>query len=133
MKHETLCVEGIERLMDIFYAKIRTDTNGVGEIFNNAIGTSDAEWEAHKKKIANFWQGMLLGMGDYQGQPLKAHLDLPRFPREFFGIWLGLFEESLHQSRGDSNICCMRAGIKEAIAIVPHCLAENLALGDRPH
>lgn len=97
MKHETLCVEGIERLMDIFYAKIRTDTNGVGEIFNNAIGTSDAEWEAHKKKIANFWQGMLLGMGDYQGQPLKAHLDLPRFPREFFGIWLGLFEESLHQ------------------------------------
>ncbi len=97
MRYETLCIEGIEKLMDIFYAKIRTDKNGVGDIFNNIVGTSDAQWEAHKKKIANFWQGMLLGTGDYQGQPLKAHLDLPRFPREFFDIWLGLFEESLHQ------------------------------------
>lgn len=101
MKYETICIEGIDKLMDIFYARIRVDKNGLGDIFNNAVGTSDAQWEAHKKKIANFWQGMLLGIGDYQGQPLKAHLDLPRFPREFFGIWLGLFEESLHQAFSD--------------------------------
>ncbi len=38
---------------------------------------------------------MLLSMGDYNGQPLKAHLDLPPFPRELFNVWLNLFEESL--------------------------------------
>ncbi|CAM2897850.1 group III truncated hemoglobin [Helicobacter burdigaliensis] len=93
--HTTITKESIKELMDIFYAKIRMDKSGVGDIFNKKIGTSDAEWEAHKEKIGNFWQGMLLGEGDYSGQPLKAHLDLPPFPREFFATWLGLFEESL--------------------------------------
>lgn len=97
MQYQEICTEAINQLMDIFYAKIRVDKNGLGEIFNNTIGTSDAQWEAHKKKISNFWQGMLLGIGDYRGQPMKAHLDLPPFPREFFNIWLGLFEESLNK------------------------------------
>lgn len=96
-KYDTICIEGIQKLMDIFYAKIRADKSGVGKIFNDKIGTSDAVWEKHKLKIANFWQGMLLNIGDYSGQPLKAHLDLPPFPREFFDIWLELFEESLKQ------------------------------------
>ena len=56
MQYQEICTEAINQLMDIFYAKIRVDKNGLGEIFNNAIGTSDIEWEAHKKKIANFWQ-----------------------------------------------------------------------------
>lgn len=97
MQYQEICTEAINQLMDIFYAKIRLDKNGLGEIFNNTIGTSDIEWEAHKKKIANFWQGMLLGSGDYKGQPLKAHLDLPPFPREFFSLWLSLFEECLNK------------------------------------
>lgn len=96
-KYNTICAEGIQKLMDIFYAKIRIDESGVGKIFNDKIGTSDAAWEQHKLKIANFWQGMLLDIGNYSGQPLKAHLDLPPFPREFFDIWLSLFEESLKQ------------------------------------
>lgn len=101
-KYDVICKEGIDRLMDIFYAKIRVDKNGVGEIFNNAVGVSDEEWNRHKRKIANFWQGMLLGEGDYSGAPLKAHLDLPSFPREYFKIWLDLFDESLKQVFSDA-------------------------------
>lgn len=88
--------EKIQKLMDIFYARIRVHKE-LGEIFNRAIGTSDEQWEAHKKKIGNFWMGMLLGEGDYQGNPMRAHIELPPFPRELFGAWLGLFEECLHQ------------------------------------
>ena len=95
MKHQEINTQAIEKLMDVFYAKIRADKSGVGDIFNTAIGTSDEQWNTHKQKIANFWSGLLLGIGDYNGQPLKAHLDLPPFPREFFGIWLRLFEGSL--------------------------------------
>lgn len=100
-KYDVICKEGIDCLMDIFYAKIRVDKSGVGDIFNNAVGTSDEEWNLHKRKIANFWQGMLLGEGDYAGAPLKAHLDLPPFPREYFKIWLDLFDESLKQVFND--------------------------------
>lgn len=95
MKFDTINTESIHKLMDIFYGKVRADKNGLGDIFNNKIGTSDEEWSEHKLKIANFWQGMLLGIGDYNGQPLKAHIDLSPFPRELFDVWLGLFKESL--------------------------------------
>ena len=89
-------VDSISRLMDVFYDKVRADKNGLGDIFNTKIGTSNEEWVAHKAKIGNFWQGMLLGIGNYNGQPMKTHLDLPPFPRELFNVWLGLFEESLN-------------------------------------
>ena len=92
-----MCKESIKQVMGRFYAKMSVDKNGLGEIFNNTSGKSDIEWEAHKKKSANFWQGMLIGRGDYKGQPLKVHLDLPPFPREFFSLWLSLFEECLNK------------------------------------
>lgn len=82
MKFETINQESIAKLMEIFYEKVRKDKD-LGPIFNNAIGTSDEEWKEHKAKIGNFWAGMLLGEGDYNGQPLKKHLDLPPFPQEF--------------------------------------------------
>lgn len=96
MKSQEITIQSIQKLMDVFYAKIRNDQNGLGDLFNRQVGTSDEEWNHHKAKIASFWEGMLLGSGDYNGQPLKTHIDLAPFPRDFFRIWLGLFEESLH-------------------------------------
>lgn len=95
-KHNEINMDGINALMEIFYEKIRADNGGLGEIFNSRIGTDEPSWVKHKAKIASFWQGMLLGEGDYAGQPMKAHLELPPFKRELFGAWLGLFEESLN-------------------------------------
>lgn len=96
MKHNEINMDGINALMEIFYEKIRADKSGLGEIFNARIGTDEPSWDKHKAKIASFWQGMLLGSGDYNGQPMKAHLELPPFKRKLFGAWLGLFEESLN-------------------------------------
>ena len=96
-KYEVICDEGIDLLMDVFYAKIRVDENGVGAIFNKAVGITDEVWAVHKKKIGEFWRGMLLGTGNFRGNPPQAHMNLPPFPKEYFDIWLRLFEESLNQ------------------------------------
>ncbi|KGI55963.1 group III truncated hemoglobin [Campylobacter sp. MIT 97-5078] len=96
MKLNTINKEGIDRLMEIFYEKIRRDKD-LGAIFNAKVGTDDEAWQNHKAKISNFWQGMLLGQGNYNGQPMKVHIELPSFPREFFDTWLKLFEKSLNQ------------------------------------
>ncbi len=93
MKYQAINKESLQRLMDVFYAKVRKN-EALGPIFNDKIGTDDASWEHHKKKIASFWGGIFLGEQDYHGAPLRAHLDLPPFPREFFQIWLNLFAES---------------------------------------
>ncbi|RDU64186.1 group III truncated hemoglobin [Helicobacter sp. MIT 14-3879] len=96
MKYNEINMEGINKLMNVFYEKIRVDKGELGEIFNSKVGTDNDSWDKHKAKIASFWQGMLLGEGDYAGQPMKAHLELPPFKRELFGSWLSLFEESLN-------------------------------------
>ena len=92
-KHAQINKEGIITLMDIFYAKVRKDEH-LGKIFEGKIGTDEASWSAHKQKIASFWGGIFLGEQDYHGAPLKAHLDLEPFPRDFFDIWLNLFAKS---------------------------------------
>ncbi|MCR6591922.1 Group 3 truncated hemoglobin ctb [Campylobacter insulaenigrae] len=110
MKFDTINQEGIKKLMDIFYAKVRKDKD-LSPIFNTAIGTDEQSWTKHKEKIASFWMGMFLGEGGYNGSPLKAHHDLPPFPREFFDIWLKLFDESLEEIFEDEarNIILERA------------------------
>ncbi len=97
MKYHEITPHSIKQLMDIFYAKVRADQSGLGAIFNHRIGKDNAHWDAHKQKIANFWESMLLGSKNYSGQPLKAHLDLDPFPREFFATWLNLFSSSLEE------------------------------------
>lgn len=97
MQYTTITEESIEKLMDIFYAKVRADTTGLGDVFHKAIGRKDEVWEKHKAKIAKFWKGMMLGIAGYNGQPLKTHLDLPSFERTLFDTWLALFDESLAQ------------------------------------
>ena len=53
MKYTEINDEGIEKLMDIFYSKIRVHKD-LGPIFNGAVGTDDESWERHKEKIAKF-------------------------------------------------------------------------------
>ncbi|MCE3038386.1 group III truncated hemoglobin [Helicobacter anatolicus] len=88
--------QNIQKLMDIFYAKVRKDPE-LSKIFLPAVGEDNESWEKHKEKIGRFWRQMLLGEPVFDGQPLKKHLDLPPFPRELFNVWLNLFSESLHQ------------------------------------
>ncbi|QQF51774.1 group III truncated hemoglobin [Campylobacter fetus subsp. venerealis] len=102
MRHKAINEASINDLMEVFYEKIRVDKD-LGEIFNHAVGTSDEAWEAHKQKIGGFWSSVLLGSGVYTGNPLQKHFELPPFPREFFSIWLGLFEESLDEIYDEEN------------------------------
>ena len=100
MKHNEINAESIATLMDIFYNKVRKNKE-LGEIFNPRIGTDEPSWDKHKAKIASFWRANLLGEQGYDGYPMKAHLELDPFPREYFDIWLRLFSESLEQTYED--------------------------------
>lgn len=94
MKYNEINDEGIDKLMQIFYAKIRLDKD-LGPIFNRAVGTDDASWERHIEKIGKFWKTMLLGEKLYMGNPVQPHINLLPFDIKLFDVWLGLFKESL--------------------------------------
>ncbi|ASJ22447.1 group III truncated hemoglobin [Brachyspira hampsonii] len=96
MKYNEINSEGIEKLMDIFYARIRTNEQ-LGPIFNGAVGIDDASWERHKEKIAKFWKTMLLNERLYMGNPVQPHINLLPFDIKLFDVWLDLFKECLNE------------------------------------
>ena len=85
--------EGIRRLLDTFYDRVRGDAQ-LGPVFARAVGTSDEAWATHLAKLADFWSSVMLRSGRYHGDPFSVHLRLPDMQPEMFDRWLALFGES---------------------------------------
>jgi hemoglobin len=85
--------EQISLLVDQFYDKVRADAL-LGPIFDQAIGDS---WALHLAKMKAFWSSVMLASRTYKGNPMMAHLALPRLGREHFERWLELWRETTPQ------------------------------------
>ncbi len=79
--------ENIGVLVDAFYTKVRDDLL-LGPIFAEAIGD---DWGPHLAKMKAFWSSVLLASRTYKGNPMIAHLRLPRLTRDHFDRWLQLW------------------------------------------
>lgn len=90
MKIELLSESGIERLVDEFYKKIRTD-RALAPIFNRAI---PGDWDPHLAIMRDFWSSVMLTSGRYKGNPVAKHLQLPGLEPQLFDQWLALFRET---------------------------------------
>ena len=58
-------------------------------------------WEKHIPVICNFWESMILGSHNYQGNPMLKHIELSRKEKllpEHFERWQSLWNQTL-----DSN------------------------------
>jgi hemoglobin len=79
--------EGLARLVDAFYARVRAD-EALGPIFNDAI----QDWPEHLEKLAAFWSSVMLTSGRYKGQPVPAHMKhRDRITPALFDRWLALW------------------------------------------
>ena len=89
----------ISELVDHFYEKVRTDQL-LGPIFATAIGE---DWTLHLAKLKAFWSTVVLASRTYKGNPMVAHLGLPRLTREHFDRWLELWRQTVVEVCGDST------------------------------
>ena len=80
------CRADLERLIDLFYARVRVDPM-IGPIFNDV---AQVHWETHVPKIYDFWDSLLFGAGNYRGRPFPPHIPLD-LKAEHFQRWLSLF------------------------------------------
>jgi hemoglobin len=80
----------IADMVDTFYNKVRGDQL-LGPIFAEAIGD---DWGLHLKKMKAFWSSVLLASRTYKGNPMIAHLKLPRLSQPHFERWLQLWTET---------------------------------------
>ncbi|HEU5022384.1 MAG TPA: group III truncated hemoglobin [Bryobacteraceae bacterium] len=82
--------DSISDMVDTFYGQIRHDPL-LGPIFAGAIGE---DWGPHLDKMKAFWSTVLLASRTYKGNPMMAHLLLPRLTAAHFERWLKLWRET---------------------------------------
>ncbi|HPF66513.1 MAG TPA: group III truncated hemoglobin [Flavobacteriales bacterium] len=83
----------VHRLVERFYEKAPADPL-IGHFF------AGLDLSAHVPRIAAFWQRLLLGSGDYQGEPMSVHRRLhARLPMEaeHFERWLALWSATVRE------------------------------------
>ena len=85
-----LSEEQIAELVDRFYARVRGDEL-LGPIFEAAIGD---EWVPHLAKMRAFWSSVMLASRTYKGNPMMAHLNLPRLTEVHFNRWLEIWAQT---------------------------------------
>jgi len=93
-KYNTLTKENINKMVITFYTKILKEDGEVAQVFKGKLGDdlTSGVWKDHIKVLTNFWAMIALHDSEYQGNPMRAHLNLP-LSRDKFGSWLVMFFE----------------------------------------
>lgn len=94
MKKDIKTRRDIERLVNHFYDKIKTD-EVLSYLFNDV---AKVNWEKHLPIMYDFWDNILFYKGGYKGNPMVKHQELnaksPLSP-EHFEQWNNLFISSV--------------------------------------
>ncbi|HCQ67197.1 MAG TPA: globin family protein [Rhodobacteraceae bacterium] len=98
--------EDIDRLVAVFYERIRAH-DMLGPVFARAIAVEDGpEWRAHEARIAAFWRNAIGIDRSYDGSPMQVHVANPEVMPGMFSVWLDLFgataREVLTPAQADS-------------------------------
>ena len=91
-QHDIQTPTDIRILVDSFYSKAREDEM-LAPIFDNAI----SDWEHHLPTMYQFWERLLLGSTDYNGNPFSKHINLS-LENFHFTTWLEIFNQTLDEN-----------------------------------
>lgn len=122
MRFDELTEDGIRRLVDAFYEKVRADPQ-LAPIFHRAI---PGDWEPHLATMRDFWSSVMFTSGRYKGNPVAVHKRLDGMEPELFGRWLALFGETCEELFAEP----IAASLREKAARIAESL--RLALFYRP-
>src|SRR4029077_17016913 len=98
VKIDHISEDGIRRLVDEFYARVRADTE-LAPIFNRAI---PGDWGPHLATMRDFWSSVMLTSGRYKGNPVAKHQKVEGIALQLFDRWLALFEETCDELFNDT-------------------------------
>ena len=101
MKIDQISEDGIRRLVDEFYARVRADTE-LAPIFYRAI---PGDWGLHLATMRDFWSSVMLTSGRYKGNPVAVHLRIE-------GMEPRLFDVGWNSSATRPASCLMRAWLR---------------------
>ena len=83
--------DDIKIFVDAFYNEVRIDQL-IGPVFAAVI--PDGNWTPHLERMYSFWNTVLFGAREYQGNPFSKHSSLP-IEKIHFDRWLELLNTTL--------------------------------------
>jgi len=84
--------EDVASMVSGFYSRVNEDPL-LGPVFNDVARVN---WDEHLPTMVSFWSSLLLGTGDYKGQPFPKHAVLP-LTSAHFDQWVRLFNENIRK------------------------------------
>lgn len=86
----------IEKLINTFYGKIKTDIK-ISYFFTDV---AKVNWEEHLPKMYDFWENIMFSKGNYTGNPMTKHKELHQkseMKEAHFKHWNALFNETVDE------------------------------------
>ena len=86
----------IEKLINTFYGKIKTDIK-IGYFFTDV---AKVNWEDHLPKMYDFWENIMFSNGNYTGNPMTKHKELyqkSEMKEAHFQHWNALFNATVDE------------------------------------
>lgn len=94
MKKDILNKKDIEKLVNLFYEKVKKDST-ISHFFN-----TDFNWEKHLEIMYKFWENVVFYTGSYKGNPMDKHFEIhsktPLTMKDFHQ-WTMIFNESVDE------------------------------------
>ena len=94
MKKDILNKKDIEKLVNLFYEKVKEDPI-IRHFFKE-----DFNWDKHLEIMYKFWENVLFYTGNYAGNPMNKHFEIhaknPLSMKDFHQ-WTKLFNESVDE------------------------------------
>lgn len=94
MKTDIRNRKDIEKLVDAFYNKVKTDPI-IGYLFTDVAMVN---WSTHLPKMYDFWENILFCTANYSGNPMMKHKELHEkstMTEEHFTHWTTLFTNTV--------------------------------------
>lgn len=85
-------LDDIKQMVDTFYDKVNKDKE-LSYIFNDF---AKINWVTHLPIMYSFWSKLLLGEGNYRGNPFQKHIPLP-IESHHFDRWVELFKQNIDE------------------------------------
>ena len=84
----------IDYLVRTFYSQA-IDDELIGHFFTKVV---ELDFDKHIPKIVDFWTSVLLGQGNYRGNPIIKHIELSQkspLTKTHFDRWIQLWKQTL--------------------------------------
>lgn len=97
MKPDIANRSDIEKLVNIFYEKVKTDAK-IGYLFTEVALVN---WEKHLPIMYDFWENILFHTGNFDGNPMMKHRKLhekSELSEAHFKHWIKLWQKIVDES-----------------------------------